>query len=70
MNQKDSKESRWNIHLGDPKPEEPRNAVPIMDDAERLREAIDLLDELYLADFMPEEFHVEYERIKVGWTRE
>jgi hypothetical protein len=39
-----------------------------MDDAERLNAAMDLLEELYLADFMPEEFHEEYERIRAGWT--
>lgn len=40
-----------------------------MDDEERLQAAMDLLEELYLADFMPEEFHEEYERIAKGWVQ-
>lgn len=39
-------------------------------DAERLRRAMELLDELRLADFMPEEFHPEHDALLKEWARQ
>lgn len=39
------------------------------DDAELLQRAMALLEELRLADFMPEDFHAEYRALATAWNR-
>jgi len=41
---------------------------PIKTEAARLARAMALLEELRLADFMPEEFHDEHDALLDGWT--
>jgi hypothetical protein len=54
---------RFAVRFGEPLPSAP--SVEPKDD-ERLERALALLDELRLADFMPEEFHAEHDALKAG----
>lgn len=41
---------------------------PCKTHADRLARAMALLEEMRLADFMPDEFHAEHDALLAGWT--
>ena len=53
---------RFAVRFGNPLPEPAPKLA--QDDAERLSRALALLEELRLADFMPEEFHGEHDALR------
>ena len=60
-----SKETRFHVRFGDPP--SPNNPKPPESRDELLRRAMALLEELRLADFLPEEFHAEHDSLVQAW---
>lgn len=63
-------DKRWFVHLGDPSDpaSDEREAPVVKDDEERLKRAMELLSELSLAGFLPEEFESEWDEIRSGYS--